>query len=563
MEPSNLNKLETKFFTEILNAELDVPVHATLEYGEVTLCIIAMPEIDAQGYFGLKYSNAPGYEPETQFGEGGVGYKGYSHGEGFGEHPVLRRAWLRRDPVKVQLKPTPLPLQRRVSPMLDAKVQIAEMRHKGRLRLDNNQVTVQQSLLKRAEFCIVDFPDFITLRFPQKTPEIDDLVQDSESLARRLADANIPLKLPPRVVLDTCDGWKITLTKDEEQTRGAVSHTGVIERSDGSEYGTDELAEILECLRHFSAFTAGAWRSPTVVVGYNSENLAVLGEIGRFNWNRQQWPTWFDHDSSSLDGRDLEGVFPRFRCRWKEKGDEITAVIQCYVLSHRMRETGLMGDAVAKSYAGLEMLASLMLGKTISKKPAPKINKVLCENDIPNCHLEGSRHPITTRLCRELEVRNNKGAYLLNEVRNYVTHPLKRETAAKIKRNAFEQLDTDLMQYVYLHDLSQFYLEYLFLRFCYCDFNEHSRLLCEEREARIVGQAAAERTQGQPEIMIQASERSELPVNDKGGREDVGLKEGGPKEWPPKVESSCKLPGAIKSPQGSNAEPPQQSKPSN
>lgn len=86
MEPSNLNKLETKFFTEILNAELDVPVHATLEYGEVTLCIIAMPEIDAQGYFGLKYSNAPGYEPETQFGEGGAGYKRYSPGEASGEH---------------------------------------------------------------------------------------------------------------------------------------------------------------------------------------------------------------------------------------------------------------------------------------------------------------------------------------------------------------------------------------------------------------------------------------------------------------------------------------------
>ena len=559
MEPRDLNGLETMFFTEILNAELDVPVHATLEHVEDTFNIIAMPEIDAEGYFVLNYSNAPEYEPETHFGEGGVGYKRYSFGEGSGEHPLLQQAWVRRDPVRVQLKPTPLPLPRRLNPKLDAKMLIAGMGHKGKLRLDNNQVTVQQSLLKRAEFCIVDFPDFITPGRMWATSEIGEIQQELESIARKLSDGTkITVGSPPRIVFDTWDGWKITITKDEEQTRDRISHTGVIERDDGSEFSSDELTELLECLRHFFAFTAGAWRSPSVVIGYNSEKLAVWGEIGRFNCYRQQWPTWFDHNGSSREGCDLEGVFPRFWCRWKEKRDEITAVIKCYVLSHRMRETGLIGDAVAKSYAGLEMLASLVSGKTISHDPAPKIGEVLLKNDIPNCHLEEASHPITTRLCDELNVTAREGTYLLNEVRNYVTHPLKRGTSATIKSEALEQLDSDWMQYSYLHDLSQFYLEYLFLRFCNCDFNEHSRLLREVREARIAREAVADKTQDQPAIVVQTSGKSDLPAINGDRRRDADIKRGGPKQRPPKREPPVKPPVASKPKPASN--PPQQSK---
>ena len=509
MEPNNLNKLETYFFREVLNVELDVPVHATLEYEEDMYDIIAVPQIDSEGYFVLKYSNAPGYEPETHSSEDGAGYKRYSFGEGSGEHPVLQQAWVRRDPVRVQLKPTPLPFPRRLNPKLEAKVLLAGMGHKGKLRLDNNQVSVQPSLLKRAEFCIVDFPDFITPRRMWAKSDIGEIQQELKSLGEKLSDgAKITVGSSPRVVFETLDGWKISFTKDEEQTRDRISHTGVIERGDGSEYSSDELTELLECLRHFLAFAAGTWRSPTVVIGFNTEKRSVWGEIGRFNSDRQQWPTWFDHNGSSREGCNLEGVFPRFWCRWKEKKDEITAVIKCYVLSYRMRETGLIGDAVAKSYAGLEMLSSLVSGKTISHDPAPKIGEVLLKNDIPNCHLVEDRHPITTRLCDELSVTAREGTYLLNEVRNYVTHPLKRGTSATIKRDAFERLDSDWMQYTYLHDLSQFYLEYLFLRFCNCDFNEHSRLLREEREA------LADKTQDQPAIVVQTSGRSELPAND-------------------------------------------------
>ena len=93
----NLNDLENKFFGRILNAELDVPVHSTLEYGENTFGIIVVPEISSKGYFTLKYYNAPPYDPETQFDENGIGTKSWSDSEIFGTHPSLERAWLRSD----------------------------------------------------------------------------------------------------------------------------------------------------------------------------------------------------------------------------------------------------------------------------------------------------------------------------------------------------------------------------------------------------------------------------------------------------------------------------------
>ncbi len=66
----NLNALERKFFDKILNAELGVPVHATLEYQMETFLIIIVPEIGPDGYFRLNYYNAPAYDPETQCDDG-------------------------------------------------------------------------------------------------------------------------------------------------------------------------------------------------------------------------------------------------------------------------------------------------------------------------------------------------------------------------------------------------------------------------------------------------------------------------------------------------------------
>ena len=85
MGDMKLNRLESKFFDDILKTELDVPVHATLEYGETALDVVVVPEINNQGHFLLKYFNASPYEPKPD--ENKVVTLGMR--EFFGVHPLL------------------------------------------------------------------------------------------------------------------------------------------------------------------------------------------------------------------------------------------------------------------------------------------------------------------------------------------------------------------------------------------------------------------------------------------------------------------------------------------
>ena len=427
-----LNCLESKFFDDILNAELDVPVHATLKYEEEKFEIIVVPEINSKGYFVLKYFNAPPYKPDLD--AGGI------FTLDFGKHPLLAQAWATRDIVALQLHTSPLiPMGRVNRQKLDARVLFADMGHRGRLSLDKNQVVVQKSLLKRSEFCIANFSEFLTSC------------------------------KPPSIVLECNEGWKVTLTQDEVPARDLISHTGLIERSGGSEYEIGELDDVLQGLKYFFAFISGVYCYPTAVIGYDSHNFPVWGQIGRFDVQRPRQLSWFSHDGDIEQGYYLEALFPRFWHLWNEKKNEIIAVIECYVHSDTMQRAGVLNDAVAKSYTGLEILASLMLERTIKGNSAEEINKVLSCNFIPNIQLDESKTPVMAKICKDLvkkEEHQERGSYLLNEVRNYVAHPLDRRKEAEIKKEHLDLLDSNLSHYVYLHDLSQFYLEYMFLSFC-------------------------------------------------------------------------------------------------
>ena len=79
-----LSSLETKLFKEILNAELDVPVRATLKYENNSLEMIVVPEITPSGHFRLKYYNAPAADPECNPIEGGTLAAGVSASRGSG-----------------------------------------------------------------------------------------------------------------------------------------------------------------------------------------------------------------------------------------------------------------------------------------------------------------------------------------------------------------------------------------------------------------------------------------------------------------------------------------------
>ena len=82
------------------------------------------------------------------------------------------------------------------------------------------------------------------------------------------------------------------------------------------------------------------------------------------------------------------------------------------------------------------------------------------------------------RLSADLTEAGMKGVHLLGNVRNYVAHPLDGKRPAKIKELFRHHLDSAPTNYLYLHDLSQFYLEYGLLKFFgWDDVGSYRRLL--------------------------------------------------------------------------------------
>ncbi len=441
-----LNRLESKFFDDILKTELDVPVHATLKYREITLDIIVVPEINDQGHFLLKYFNASPYEPEPD--DSGVATLSNRHL--FGLHPLLDQAWRDRDSVTMQL------LYNAEQPQLNARVYQAGTDNRGELVLDENQVMVKESLLKRAEFCVVNLP-------------IMQISSPSE-----------------REVFFESGDWRIVLTVDEEPTRDLVSWTGLIKKSDSSQYCISELDDVLRGLNYFFAFVAGVYRSPTVVVGYSTDDQPVWGKIGRFDV-KGLGGNWFRSSSTIHTSEFLEALFSHFWCQWVERKDEIISIVERYVHSNIVGRIGAWDTALVISYTGLEMLARLVLGKDANrndkgyKTSSQKINRALeriNESDciVRNIVLDESQTHRMAALAENLSVKKN-GPWLLSEVRHYIVHPLER-----IGEERYKELDSDSSLYVYLHDLSQFYLEYVFLAFLGLPDVEEPRILLERSD---------------------------------------------------------------------------------
>ena len=178
---------------------------------------------------------------------------------------------------------------------------------------------------------------------------------------------------------------------------------------------------------------------------------------------------WFNTIECRM-GAVLEQLFPKFWLKWREHKHEIVAIIECYVHSYAMRKAGIANDAVAKSYTGLNLLSSLQQGRAVSG--SKNIRKTLSEYKIPNLSTA-----VVRRISNRLGGRKRQGPDLLDRVRGYIAHPLDTGTPAKVKQEPLEYLDSEPMDYMYLHDLSQFYLEYMFLAYCGLGFADHRPLL--------------------------------------------------------------------------------------
>lgn len=475
------NDLEQEFFEEVLKAELDVPVNAVLKFDEQEFPLTIIPQVSEDGYFELQYFGAPAYTPEPE--EGKISW---SDSEIFGTHPLLRRLWIDGSTVKLRFeeRPAPTAFQGDLSgPDIEAKVILADFHHRGTLIIKNNQIVVSESPLRKAKFSLVDIPrikhtagqSWLGQLFSEG--EYEDFQARFKAVSELLPEnkAMVQVIAQERTVLKTDSGWIITLTKDDEDTRGDISYSGLITK-DEEEFSIQELIHLLEGLTLFLSFTACAYRHPTAVIGYSSENLATWGQIGKFILKPSS-TNWFSNSSMVSASVYLEFLFPRFWSAWEKNRNEVSRILECYINSQSMQQAGFLREAVAASYAGLDMLAHLLISNPARENSTQVVEKALEEHKVPNPCLDSSRTPVTANLATELGL-SQSGVPLLNSVRNYVVHPLQKNSHA-VKSQHAELLDKTYSKYFYVHDLSQYFLEYLFLH-GFCNYTpQHHRLLTE------------------------------------------------------------------------------------
>ncbi len=471
-----LNGIEQRFFADVLQADLDAPVTATLKVDDDEFSVMVIPQFSQNKYFEFRYFGTPAYTPQD---ESGVVSFGGSHI--FGVHPVMESAWNNQEVVDLEFTERPAavaPFRPIIGPTVQAKVLVVEPAHKGRLGVHKNQIKKEDSTLKQVVFSLVDFSDFE--KFEHITEHIArqmNIRESLETIRKEFPDAvEVRIVRPARISLQAGHGWEVTLTKDAEQTRNHTSHSGLITRTDGREFEIDDVDDLLEGLNCFFAFVSCAYRHPTAIIGEDSQGKAVWGKIGKFDLMPRS-TNWFDNDSNRPATVYLESLFPKFWEQWHKHPDELTSIIESHINGKAMQQAGLSKEALTASYTGLELLAAVVLNN--SKNDIANVCKALARHCIPHLHLDPSKTPITAQLANNLG-KGNSGPRLIYDIRNYVTHPQDR-SANTIKQAYLEHLDDTYSPYFYLNDLCQFYLEYLLL-IGLCGWQpQHFRILAENR----------------------------------------------------------------------------------
>jgi len=426
-----LNDLETKFFTHVLKMELDKPAYATLKLdgrGEL-YAMTVIPKLER--YFEIHFYHDSSPIEESYLISRII--KGFPN-------PVLERAKVERTHATIQISTPEGDLEH------DVRILGVLSEREGILLLKDKITIVRNSVLKYAELHLTNFKNFIG----------------------------------NRVVL--CgDEWRIALVKH----RGAGSYVGHrvrIERKNGGEFKVEELEKVLDVLRFFLTFVAGNYQFPTAVIGYDSHDQVVCGQIGGFTFTKPP-ANWFNRIGTNPEGVHLERIFPAFWSKWQTSPEEIAIIIDYYVSSATMERCGLLKDAVAKSYEALEFLAGLVLSSPDPDDYARNIAKALKEYEIPNHKLRNSRNPQTVQMMKDLGI-SGSGFQLINCVRNYITHPMEKRDPQTTKTLYREYFDTEFAPYLFVYDLSQFYLEYLFLK-AICEYTPPlHRHLIEYEERR-------------------------------------------------------------------------------
>ena len=291
--------------------------------------------------------------------------------------------------------------------------------------------------LRSVELSILNFPQF----FGQQ----DQWIEVNEKNHRRGAAR---LQAGPWIVgvtaVPNLDEVRKTLKADGGC---AVTHTGVITRSDGGTFCVKDVRVLLSGLRAFLSFARGASCGIANVEGRDRS-----GEQSWVRWGSQHVKAWDNRQSwlTRVDGGDvLTKVFPGFWKRFSEDAtwrESIRRSIDWYLNSNE----SAMHVGIILTQAALERLSFQILERPKKRKEPP--GKFIREA-MGRLNLEAQIPPHCPEL-EELRRVNNwdNGPHALVEIRDDLVHPENRHGWISLSTN-YEA-----------RNLGQWYIELMLLK---------------------------------------------------------------------------------------------------
>ena len=208
------------------------------------------------------------------------------------------------------------------------------------------------------------------------------------------------------------------IAKELERDGGyAITHTGVVTRSDQKTFAVTEVEQLLEALRLFLSFARGAFCSLTLQAGLDRKGKTIWEQWGAHvvaPWGYT--PSWFD----TMNGQILSEAFPGFWHRLNDPtwDETILTALYWYLRSNAHgRGAGVDGGLIL-TQAALERLSYVQLGHRPGRA-----------SDLIRQALSTMRIPTNIpRSCRELRALGRSagwqdGPHALTEVRNDLVHP--------------------------------------------------------------------------------------------------------------------------------------------
>lgn len=215
-----------------------------------------------------------------------------------------------------------------------------------------------------------------------------------------------------------------TTTELERDGGYAITHTGIVARSDRKTFTVAEVEPLLEALRLFLSFARGAFCSLALQSG--------LDQQGKTTW--EQWgahavvpwsytPSWFD----TMHGQILSEIFPGFWHRFNDPSwhETIVTALYWYLRSNTHGHGAGVDGGLILTQAALERLSYLHLGHRAGRA-----------SDLIRQALSTMRIPTNIpRSCRELRALARTtgwqdGPHALTEVRNELVHPKQKHGTA-------------------------------------------------------------------------------------------------------------------------------------